>query len=163
MGKTTIEVKEVKQNIRTKLLQFLFNVDPHQMERFFTSNILTRTLANLCGVSEYGTVLLKCTADGSLHTAVTEAGFSHWEVHRGSVIFGGGDIITPLFSNEKCYIRCSGGDFRIQYTKDGINYYPYFLQPDNTVFELPISSKKLFLTPETVGTTVVYEILYYRI
>jgi len=75
--------EERVQKIKADLGEDL-DFEPERVRNFFTSNILTRTLAHLVGWTGKRGKMLRCTQAGELKTAPTSIGIEHNNTKSGN-------------------------------------------------------------------------------
>lgn len=76
----SLTIDEKVQAIREAWLNLEATTDPATMRRFFTSNVMQRTLAQLIARGETSAVPLVCTEGGRLKVVSLPGGFTHNDV-----------------------------------------------------------------------------------
>lgn len=78
-----IEEQEIKENHFLENLKLI----PGQVRKWFTTNVVTRTLSHVVGWTGTHAKMLLCTSAGILKVAPTGTGFEHSEVKSADAIY----------------------------------------------------------------------------
>jgi len=154
-----IDVKEEWQNLIEQLNSGL-NLDPKYLQRFFTSNIVQRSLAYLLAFEVFSGLpqKLTCTSDGCLRVAPLGSGYEHNITLTGDAtddytILDFGRVVSRVD------MWIDNNDIVISRSLDGSVYDDEITIKANAFYSFDCKTRTIKVKNKTAGSTSTYQIV----
>jgi len=160
MPRREITPKQIWQDLKESFFKEDAALDPEYIERFYTSNLVQRTLAHLVGQADKYAVRIKATSAGELKVAPSGTGYEHNEtIAKFSV---GDSYTTKTFSQVVSRVDITTWDYAIiiQRRPTATSGWEDAIQiPANTHYSFDCSTQALNVKNATAGQTASCQIV----
>jgi hypothetical protein len=159
MPRRPITVFTEDQNIKDDGFLEDYPFDPPAVIRFFTSNIVTRTIAHLIGWTGSKSLRLKCTAAGVLKTAPIGTGYEHNDTKSGTATDAWSSAITFDEIVSTIDIFTWDNPLNFQRSADGVTFEDEIEIPANSVYSFDCATHSFKVQNKNAGFASRYQII----
>jgi len=154
-----IPIKEEHQNLIEQLNEGL-NLDPKYIQRFFITNLVTRSIAYLMAfdVTSDFPVKIRATSDGSLKVATTGIAYEHNQTLKGTC----SDTEQELTFNQvvsRVDIWVKDNDMIISRSYDGLTYEDEIEISAGSFYSFDCKTKSIKVKNAVSGANATYQIV----
>ena len=157
--KRKVEIEELPREIThiTEITDVQAYIE--KVSKFYISNVISHTIAELIGHYDSKLVYLKCTEDGSLNVSVVGGGYDRSETKSGNApdAYGAAIAFTQTCSRVDVWIFDEAA--MLKRSKDGINWDDEFELPADSFYSFDATTLEFNVKNKTGGKTARYSLV----
>lgn len=158
---SNVKVKEEVQELLVNYLALELNTKPASVQKFFTTNVLGRVLANLVGTDGVSSYLLQCTDGGILRTAGQRMRYSGVYAEKATMSDDDADEWEPDEEADAFTVMTFDYACLFRFNNDGVTWGEWIYLPADSAITIEAEMDEIQIKNAAAGENITYQIISY--